>query len=152
MQPHCNYIYQTMNESRWPDNYSCSWFIFSLEKCDREDSCTYWTFVYLRKVHKFKGHRGFCSLYKNCTLNRNGRGKIIGKLEKSTCNILVDPKVVHILVKQKKIIRFFLIKFFLENCPKDWTFYRTTSMCYKFYKEKSKWQMHFLFVKRFTLR
>ena len=102
----------------------------------------------MRKVHKFKGHRGFCSLYKNCTLNRNGRGKIIGKLEKSTCNILVDPKVVHILVKQKKIISFFLIKFFLENCPKDWTFYRTTSMCYKFYKEKSKWTDALSFCKK----
>ena len=58
---------------------------------------------------------------------------------------------------QLKIIKLFLYKIFLENCPKDWTFYQTTaiwsnfkptSMCYKFYKEKSKWVDALSFCKK----
>ena len=36
---------------------------FSLEKCDREESCKYWT--HTSTVNKY----GYCSLYKNCNFN-----------------------------------------------------------------------------------
>ena len=48
-----------------------STFFFSLEKCDREESCTYWTHTSLFAPRK----GGVCILYKNCKLiGQKGHG------------------------------------------------------------------------------
>ena len=55
-------------------------FIFSLEKCNREESCTYWTFSTFRTKIKDQRSRkikiirqSYCNLYKYCNLKKTER-------------------------------------------------------------------------------
>ena len=46
-------------------------FIFSLEKCNREESCTHWTFSTFRtKIKHGIIRQSYCNLYKYCNLKK----------------------------------------------------------------------------------
>ena len=66
-----------MNAAVYHNLHQSFIFIFSLEKCDREESCTYWTFSTFRtkikdpRSRKIKIIRqSYCNLYKYCNLKK----------------------------------------------------------------------------------